>query len=292
MYLYSQIVNGANVGTSFSSNFNVLLSQGIDTQADYVQGTTDYWTLPTPAEQANAVPYKISADTLLFSGAGQASTASAVEGALAGGKPVLLDIPVFSNFFAANPSNPFVDVPPSDSTPAGYHAVFAPKYDAAGVWIENSWGTGWGQGGWGELSWAFVSQYAVEGWTETAAGDLNQIDFSDDFSSYPAGQPPTGWLLRGTNGMTPSITNVGGTAGNVLSFPAVSGQYWDRWALKDTVTAVAPYTATVKMNFQSSVADRAGITIGWKDDTWNRISIQPNVYWDNIEFRTTGSAAI
>src|SRR5579883_1720069 len=43
----------------------------------------------------------------------------------------------------------------------GGHAVFATKYDANGLWIENSWGTSWGLNGWGELSWSFVNQYVT-----------------------------------------------------------------------------------------------------------------------------------
>jgi hypothetical protein len=77
-------------------------------------------------------------------------------------------IPVYPNFDAASPTEPLVDVPSPGTTSRGNHAVFAPRYDSAGVWIENSWGTSWGQGGWGELSWAFVDRYAFEGWNMSA----------------------------------------------------------------------------------------------------------------------------
>jgi hypothetical protein len=40
--------------------------------------------------------------------------------------------------------------------------VFAVKYDANGLWIENSWGTSWGLNGYGELSWSFVNRYVSE----------------------------------------------------------------------------------------------------------------------------------
>jgi hypothetical protein len=30
------------------------------------------------------------------------------------------------------------------------------------MWIENRWGTGWGNQGYAELSWAFVNQGALE----------------------------------------------------------------------------------------------------------------------------------
>jgi hypothetical protein len=86
-----------------------------------------------------------------------------------------------------------------------------------------------------------------------------------------------------------TIQEVGGSgsAYQVLSFPAVSNQSWDRWALEDGTALVPPYTITVKLNVQSSVADRGGITIAWNDANWDRIDIQPNVYWRDIEFRVT-----
>jgi hypothetical protein len=107
---------------------------------------------------------------------------------------------------------------------------------------------------------------------------------TDDLESYPSGAPPTGWLLRGAEQVFPVISDVGGTYGKVLAFPSASGSL-DRWVLKGGQTFSGPFTMTVKMRFLQAVADRAGVTIGWKDDAWSRIDIQPNVYWDNIEFR-------
>ncbi len=46
------------------------------------------------------------------------------------------------------------------------------------------------------------------------------------------------------------------------------------------------------MNFQNSIADRAGITIAWNDSNWNHIDIQPNVYGDEIEFRLSYTGPI
>ena len=168
MYLYSQIAQGnVNRPSTFPENFNIMESQGIDHEVDYSQGEYNYTTQPTSAEVTAAAPYKVTSDSLLFSGANSANK-TAVEASLAAGQPVLLLIPDYPNFDAANATGPFIDVPAAGTSSRGYHAVFAPKYDAAGVWIENSWGTSWGQSGYGELSWAFVNQYAVEGWNMTA----------------------------------------------------------------------------------------------------------------------------
>jgi hypothetical protein len=111
--------------------------------------------------------------------------------------------------------------------------------------------------------------------------------YFDDFGTYTPGSPPAGWLLRGTDGITPTIEEVGGSGPGYrwVSFPEVPWQYWDKWLLKPDLVLSSHYIVTVKMNFQNSVADRAGLTIAWDDASWNRIDIQPNVYWDDIEFR-------
>lgn len=117
--------------------------------------------------------------------------------------------------------------------------------------------------------------------------------FFDDFSSYTPGQPPTGYLLRGATGVVPTVQEVGGTgpAYRLLNFPYVGGQYWDSWALKDGLTLQAPYVVKVKINFQTS-GDRGGLTIAWNDTNWDRIDIQPNIYWQDVEFRITYTGPI
>ena len=114
-------------------------------------------------------------------------------------------------------------------------------------------------------------------------------NYFDDFSSYAPGQPPNGYIIRGASGVTPTIQNVGGT--NLLNFPAVSGEYWDSWVLKDGLTLCNSYTVTAKLNFQTS-GDRGGVTIAWNDANWDRIDIQPNIYFQNIEFHLTYTGSI
>jgi C1A family cysteine protease len=184
MYLYSQIAKGdVMAGSSFGQNFAIMESQGIDHEVDYPQGDYDYTTQPTPAEVTAAAPFKILSGTELLSGPNTYNQ-TAVEASIAAGRPVLLSIPVYPNFDGASAADPFVDVPSPGTTSRGDHAVFAPKYDASGVWIENSWGTDWGQEGWAELSWAFVRQYAKEGWYMTADNDTLAVT---SVNSYVAG---------------------------------------------------------------------------------------------------------
>ncbi len=127
--------------------------------------------------------------------------------------------------------------------------------------------------------------------TEFAAAQQQAVCIDEDFSEHQTGQPPSGWLLRGAPEVTPLVEEVGGAgpAYRLLSFPFVNFRFWDRWALKDASFLSAPYTVSVKLNFQNSVADRAGLTIAWDDSNRDRIDIQPNIFWDNIEFRVAYS---
>lgn len=157
MYTYAQIVKGQNNPTSFDDNLNIAASQGVDTRADYAQGDDDYTDQPTSSETANAARYKIASWTSLSTGGGARAS---IENALSSGNPVGIGIPVYSNFYNAGASSYYVDVPTAGMTKSGSHAVFAIKYDSNGVWVQNSWGSGWGLDGTAELSWAFVDQYA------------------------------------------------------------------------------------------------------------------------------------
>ncbi len=173
MYLYSQIARGYDGGSSVNENMAILASQGIDTQAEYFQGTMDYTTQPTAQEQSEAAANLLSSFVNVWQNDqsyGQPNTANGgaalraiIEQTIAGGLPVVLALPVYANFEGATAQNPLIG-PPSGAF-MGWHAVFAPSYDQNGVWISNSWGTWWAKNGWAELSWAYVSTAVFEAWT-------------------------------------------------------------------------------------------------------------------------------
>ena len=172
MYTYAQLVKGQNVGTYMDDHLTILQSQGIDSRSDYTQGDDDYTTQPSAAETTNAARYKIASWSNLFSSGTPGVGAVAqqdIATALTAGNPVGLLIPVYDNFYYLSSGSSYVDVPTSGMTNHGNHAVTAFRYDANGVWVENQWGTGWGQSGWTELSWAFVDGYAYQGVVMTPA---------------------------------------------------------------------------------------------------------------------------
>lgn len=222
MYLYSQLVHGQNVGTYIHDNFNIMQQQGIDTRADYTQGDYDNVDLPTSAETANALHIKIAS----YNEVDGLNQQTNIESILAGGNPVVVALPIYPEFDNASATNPLVGLPQPGETSRGSHVVFATKYDANGLWIENQWGTGWGLNGWAELSWAFVNQYVNAVATESPLmpggivpnvidqlpasagnslraagfGDVltTAVDYTCNYIGRIKSESPTGWAVNGT----------------------------------------------------------------------------------------------
>ena len=150
MYTYAQLAQGRDNGSTFSGNLNIATSQGVDTQTDYVpQGNFDYTTQPTAAQRANAATWKLSGYRSL------AIDQIAIETSISTNHPVVIGIPVYSNFYSVSTANRGLYTGATGSF-QGYHALTALGYDATGLRIENSWGPRWGDGGFATLSWDFV----------------------------------------------------------------------------------------------------------------------------------------
>ncbi|GAB7052747.1 IPT/TIG domain-containing protein [Catenuloplanes indicus] len=163
LFLYMRTV-AAGGAPSAGTNPDYALSRaqagGVDTQAHYWQGTTGWQTPPTADQIANAENYRITGWQRLWVGPNQGVNAQAmVKAALASGQPVALGFPVFKDFMYLRSHTNYTT---TSGTNLGGHMVAALGYDAAGVWIRNSWGTGWGNAGDAHLSWSFV-QSAVNG---------------------------------------------------------------------------------------------------------------------------------
>ncbi|GGK17271.1 hypothetical protein GCM10010124_07280 [Pilimelia terevasa] len=174
LYLYMRTVapGGApSAGTNPDNALSVAANSGVDTQADYFQGYYNYQTAPTTAQIANAANYRVSGYTRLWLGAGQTTTAKeAMMAALASGNPVAIGMPVYSNFSALGAHTLYST---SSGSLLGGHMMAAFGYDAQGIFVRNSWGTGWGNSGETKLSWSWVlgkidAAYSVRGITTPA----------------------------------------------------------------------------------------------------------------------------
>ncbi len=169
MYTYSQINGGVDLGSWPADALRVARTQGSDTRAHYTQGDYDWWDQPTPAEHANAADYKIRGFHTLFEGDHQGTAAkNAIKTALASQHPVSISFPVrpgFDNLMYDHSTALDDDI----SGPIrGGHEVLALGYNASGVWIENSWGTAFGDKGFARLSWRVVENdvagvYTIDG---------------------------------------------------------------------------------------------------------------------------------
>jgi hypothetical protein len=160
MFTYAPYYTGTNFnhGETMYSNLILQATKGLDTRADYSQGDNDQVDQPTGPELANALNYRISGWTD-YGNPGGTGMQTLIEQDLTAGTPVaisLIDYPEFDNVNAS--TNYVVNPPTTGESNRGPHAVFADKYDQTGLWVENSWGTGWGKAGYAELSWAFVNR--------------------------------------------------------------------------------------------------------------------------------------
>ncbi|MFC4326327.1 C1 family peptidase [Streptomyces andamanensis] len=164
MYIYSQIARGDDEGTTASVALPMERDQGIDTQSDYWQGTEDYTTQPDDNERANAAGYRLSGfDELPTSGT---SAKSAIENAISQGEPVAIGFTVHQSFedLDSRTASDYSYLPgDSSSDPVlGGHEVTIVGYNSQGVKVENSWGSGWGDGGFFTVPWTFFSTGDVD----------------------------------------------------------------------------------------------------------------------------------
>jgi hypothetical protein len=82
-----------------------------------------------------------------------------IEDMLARGEPALIELEVYENLDAALPQTAWIGLQARQEKLLGLHDLVAIGYDNAGLWVENSWGTGWGLNGYAELSWDYVQAH-------------------------------------------------------------------------------------------------------------------------------------
>ncbi|GAA2515475.1 hypothetical protein GCM10010201_09820 [Pilimelia columellifera subsp. columellifera] len=169
LYLYMRTVaaGGApSAGTNPDHALSVATNSGVTTQADYFQGYYNYQTPPTAGQIANAANYRVSGYSRLWLGAGQTTAAKELMmQSLASGNPVAIGMPVYSNFMSLGAHTLYSTV---SGTNQGGHMMAAYGYDSQGIFVRNSWGTGWGNSGDVKIAWSYVlgkvdAAYTVNG---------------------------------------------------------------------------------------------------------------------------------
>jgi hypothetical protein len=182
MYAYSQIqaMHGwHDDGAYVEDGLAIAEQQGVDSQADYTQGNYDWWTQPTAAEHANAAPHRTYGSTFLFATYPQPPGDGArwsIQSAIAAGHPVALSIPVYDAFEQLSAASHLLDAADvATSSVLGYHEVLVVGYDATGIRIQNSWGSGWADHGFANLAWDFVEQLATDASVMTGFADVTSV---------------------------------------------------------------------------------------------------------------------
>lgn len=139
---------------------------GADTMSHYSHHAWDWTDRPNSSEQANARQYEIAGFNSILSSTGP-QTRLNIQNALANNRPVAIGFYIRGTSFGTLNAQSYVY---SDTTNARHssHEVLAVGYSSSGLWIQNSWGTGWGNAGYAYLSWSVVeadvnSAYTITG---------------------------------------------------------------------------------------------------------------------------------
>ncbi|MEZ0111156.1 C1A family cysteine protease [Catenulispora sp. EB89] len=163
MYVYAQIAQGNDQGTTGDVALGMEQQQGIDTKTDYYQGDFDYTTQPDDNERANAAHYKLSGYQTLPVGDG---AEDAIKSSISQGLPVSVGFNVRQSFMdlSGQAASDYSYQPGGDGSDpvVGGHEVAVIAYNDQGVTIENSWGSSWGDNGYVNVPWSFFTTGDVD----------------------------------------------------------------------------------------------------------------------------------
>ncbi len=260
MYTYSQINGGVDNGSSPAAALRLGVAQGNDTRANYSPGDSNWKTQPTAAQRVSASRFKIRSFTTLFVGANRATNSTTLKQALASNHPVAIEMSVRYGFDYLSKSPSAVD---TDTTSAvrGEHEVLAIGYDASGLIVQNSWGTGWANGGFGRISWAVVQKDVGE--AETIEG------FAQAATAPAAGVPNAGRAVVVVKGVTDKYNvtwhNTLGDTGAVTANSAwyqVDGGRWIMVKLASATSTSFALVARVGHHYRVAARAAAGGHVG------------------------------
>lgn len=163
MSVYGVVGNYANNGSYPSDNFNRIRDVGINLETQYSVDDWTYTHVSTATEVLLGSPYKFSTwQNLYYTGnaAPGNNAVTALKNVLGNQKvPVAISARVYSGFGGTG-----TYVKPAGATFRGRHEMLAMGYSTAGLLVQNSWGTGWGNSGYITLGWDYVKSdvYAAD----------------------------------------------------------------------------------------------------------------------------------
>ena len=265
MYTYSQINRGFDGGAVPTDALQIATMQGSDTRVDYTQGDYDWRSVPTAAQRANAAKFKTSGYTTLFAIPGQPGSVALLKEALATMHPVAIELAVRSGFDQLGWSAAAVDND-YQSPIRGYHEVLAVGYDAAGLIIQNSWGSDWANGGFGRISWAVVQHDVWEADTIDGFAVPKPVPLTPPVTTTPAVRATTGGgLFSPVASYTISWTGAVGTSGAITRYDAwyeIDGRGPVALKLPSARSTSVAFGASVGHRYRVGVRARTSTTVG------------------------------
>ncbi len=294
MYAYSQATVGGALGGSYPSTvLGLAQSEGNDTVAHYGSGSyLDWQDKPTAAQKANAAGHKISGYTNLFAhstGFAGPAGAYAIKAQLAAGRPVAFGIllPKSKAFDSFRGAGVFDDPATAFS---GGHEMLALGYDQAGLLVQNSWGTGWGNQGFVRLSWHFVENAVDE--ADIITGLVTAQAVGD--SGAPVATAPTQTMATGTSigtGVPVTVSWSGSDdSGAVASYDlwaSTDGGAWTQQTLPSVTATSISYQLAIGSRYRFAVQarDAAGNLSAWSYGTdfavANHAETDTAIQWSN-----------
>ena len=157
-FIYNQINNGRDAGSTFIDALNVLSNQGAATLADMPYSEADFLAQPSAASRSNASRYRID-----FWRQVNVRDTNEVKAQLNAGYPVLIGATVDEGFLSLAANQVWRQ---HTGQRLGGHAMTLVGYDDGrrAFRVINSWGTGWGDNGYGWIDYDFSRQVINEGY--------------------------------------------------------------------------------------------------------------------------------
>jgi hypothetical protein len=113
---------------------------------------SDPTVIPPPEADASAALFRFPNPTLV------APTQSSIKTVLSFGRPIGISMPVFPSFENVG-ADGMAPLPDPSETSLGGHGLCLSGFDPDGMWIDNSWGTGWGKSGRVHLPWGYEQNF-------------------------------------------------------------------------------------------------------------------------------------
>jgi len=284
MYTFAQVRQPDGFGGYYApqpATLKVATEQGNDTFVDDPQDIQNYWTLPTAAQTANAAKYRVTGAYELFSNTSTVGGGlwgqQQIQAQIAANHPVAIAFHVRQGFDALNAvgHTGYFD---NDYTTSyrGNHEVLAVAYDSYGLWILNSWGTGFGRNGYAELSWDVVQHDVFEAATMSGFASSSTADTTAPVVSSVSQVMPSTVTTAGStvdsSGRVPvkvswSASDAGGSGlASYSAYVSVNGT-WTQLTTSGTSAIVKLAPGSNSYQFAVRATDGAGNQSGWKYGT-------------------------